>query len=100
MSVSAIDEHGNAVGGVRSPYLDVPLVRYEVHSTPGAICELSGRETPLPADVLAGRYAGVDDYMAQFTPNLDTTIDAGYLRPEDRQAILDQTRTKAQALLG
>ena len=54
----------------------------------------------LPAEVLAGRYAGVDDYMAQFTEDLDSTIDAGYLRPEDRQAILDQTRTKAQGLLG
>ena len=100
VSVSAVDGNGNTVGGVRSPFLDVPLVRYEVHSTPGAICELSGRETPLAADVLAGRYAGVDDYMAQFTPNLDTTIDAGYLRAEDREAILDHTRTKAQALLG
>ena len=32
-----VDEHGNATGGVRSPFLDVPLARYEVHATPGAV---------------------------------------------------------------
>jgi hypothetical protein len=28
------DEHGNAVGGVRSPWVDVPIASYYPHSTP------------------------------------------------------------------
>ena len=100
VSLSAVDENGNAVGGVRSPFLDVPLVTYEVHSTPGALCQLSGRETPLTAAVLGQRYSGVDDYMSRFTESLDATVDAGYLRAEDREAIIETARTKAQSLLG
>src|SRR5262249_37668822 len=30
------DQHGNAVGGVRSPWLDVPIASYYPHSTPRA----------------------------------------------------------------
>ena len=97
VSVSAVDSVGNAVGGLRSPYLDVPLAKYEAHSTPGAICELSGRENPLPAAQLTERYGGVDAYMTKFTKSLDATIAEGFLRSGDRQALLDVARKQAQA---
>ena len=61
------DEFGNAVGGVRSPFVDVPLLDYDVHSEPGAICQLIGNETPLPSAVLAEKYGSVDSYLTNFT---------------------------------
>ena len=36
------DEHGNAVGGVRSPWTDVPVATYYPHSTPRAMPEVRG----------------------------------------------------------
>ncbi len=105
VSTTAVDEVGNPVGGVRSPFLDVPLSRFEVHSTPedpstpGALCELAGRETPLSADVLADRYDDAADYLDQFTESLDATIDAGLLRRADRQAILEDATAAAEERL-
>ncbi len=97
VATSAVDSAGNAVGGLRSPELDVPLASYEAHSTPGAICELSGRETPLPTAQLTERYGSVDAYMTTFTKSLDATIAKGFLRSADRQALLDMARKQAQA---
>jgi hypothetical protein len=100
VSAAAVDEHGNARGGLRSPFVDVPLVRYEAHSTPGALCALAGRETPLPADDLRRRYGDVDGYLDAFTEALDEAIDDGTLLDLDRAAILTRQRDRARELLG
>lgn len=101
VSTPRVDEHGNALGGVRSPFVDVPLVQYQVQAGgSGLACAFSGTETPLPADVLADRYGSVREYMAEFTKRLDATIEAGHLLELDRAAILTAARTKAQQMLG
>ena len=95
VSVTANDEHGNALGGVRSPFVDVPLFVYKVHEGPGPFCILSGSETPLGADVLQRLYGDADGYMAAFTASLDETIEAGFLLELDRQQLLDRQRERA-----
>jgi hypothetical protein len=92
-----VDRFGNAIGGVRSPFLDVPIACYEAHSTPGPLCMLAGRETPLPYEVLAGRYGDVQTYLAEFTISLDATIQAGFLLADDRDEILAAQSAKAHA---
>lgn len=98
VSAAAVDVHGNARGGMRSPFVDVPLVRYEAHSTPGALCALAGRETPLPVDELRRRYDDVDGHMSAFTTALDDAIDDGRLLALDRAAILAAQRSRAEEL--
>lgn len=100
ISEAKVDEYGNAVGGVRSPFLDVPLARYEVHSTPGVLCRTAGRETLLPIEVLTERYGDAAAYVAQFTASLDATIHAGYLLQADRAAILSMQTAKALSAFG
>jgi hypothetical protein len=95
VSVTANDEYGNALGGVRSPFVDVPLFVYAVHEGPGPFCILSGSETPLGADVLQHLYGDADGYMKAFTTSLDETIDAGFLLELDRQQLLDGQRERA-----
>jgi hypothetical protein len=94
------DDVGNAVGGVRTPHVDVPLVRYEAQSGPGVLCKLRGRAVPLDAATLSARYDSPEDYLDQFTASLDETIAAGFLRQEDRQAILDEADAAAHRALG
>jgi hypothetical protein len=96
VSTFALDDNGNALGGVRSPFLDVALARYEGSDTPGPLCGLAGVETPLDGATLSARYAGVDDYMRQFTANLDHAIRARFFLRADRTRILDETQTKAE----
>lgn len=96
VSVARIDRYGNPVGGVRLPHLDVPLARYDAHSTPGPLCELVGRETPLPTESLVARYRNIDTYLIEFAAALDAAIGAGYLLAEDREQIMDDTAFRAR----
>lgn len=100
VSDSKADEDGNAVGGVRSPFVDVPLSHYEPHSGPAPTCKLRGVETPLGADVIAERYGDAARYMKEFTKSLDRTIEAGFLLEIDRDAILDAQSVRASAVFG
>ena len=93
---AAVDDVGNAVGGVRSPFVDVPLVRYEAQAGPGALCKLRGNEFPLDAATLAGLYDSPEDYLEQFTTALDATIGSGFLREADREELLDLAAEGAQ----
>ena len=100
VSVPRVDEAGHALGGVRSPFVDVPLVQYQVQAGGiGLACTFSGIEQPLAADVLADRYEDVDTYLAQFTKSLDATIKAGHLLKSDRAAIVAAATAKAESLL-
>jgi hypothetical protein len=100
VSKPSLDEHGNAVGGVRSPFVDLPLVTYQVQAGGiGLACTFLGNETPLAPDVLTDRYRDADSYMKEFTKRLDAAIKAGYLLELDRAGILAATRTKAAQLL-
>jgi hypothetical protein len=96
VSLAAVDVHGNPVGGVRSPFVDVPLVRYTAHSTPGPLCKLVGDETPLPTATLRRLYGDVDGYMRDFTVALDATIRAGFLLVDDRSSLLAVAEERAR----
>ena len=93
---ASVDRFGNAIGGVPSPFLNVPIARYEVHSTPGPLCKLAGREVPLPAQVRSERYGDVDTYLAEFSASLDATVQAGFLWAGDRAELLQAQTLKAR----
>lgn len=95
ISEALVDEFGNALGGVRSPYLQVPLARYEVHSAPGILCKLAGRESLLPPETLRSRYGAVDRYLKEFARSLDATIADGFLLPEERTELLTRQSDRA-----
>jgi Alpha/beta hydrolase domain len=94
---AAVDRFGNARGGVPSPFVDVPIARYEVHSTPGPVCALAGREAPLPYELLVNRYGDLQTYLAEFTIRLEEIIHDGFLLEDDRAAILEAQTAKAKA---
>ncbi len=83
------DSDGIALGGVRTPPVDVPV---EVLSgVPGpnqsTICLLLGSTQPLPADRLAALYPNRAAYQAKFGKALATAIAQGYVLPADRAAM-------------
>ena len=100
VTVAETDEHGNALGGVRSPYLDVPLAKYEAHSTGAPTCGQIGNETPLPAETLQQLYGDGQTYMTKFTKALGSAIKKRDLLQQDRQEILDAQQAKADAAFG
>ena len=84
-----LDVVGNALGGVRSPWMDVPTCRFSgmaiEKSRMGA---LFGSTLPLdPASLLQLYPAGRADYLAQFSEALAAAILAGFILPRDRDEI-------------
>ena len=87
----ARDADGNARGGIRTPLVDVPVDVLSGAQGPSSevVCMLSGQTTPLPADALAARYDGADDYLDRYQAAADAAIEAGFVLDADREALLD-----------
>ncbi len=100
VSKIAPDENGNAVGGVRSPYLDDALARYEAKAPGPITCQLAGHEVALDSAALAKQYPSVNAYMKKFTKGLDAMIKAGYIIPADRAQLVADQKEKAAQVLG
>jgi Alpha/beta hydrolase domain len=85
----SLDGAGNAVGGIRTPWVDVPLAVLSGLGQSGeSFAFLFGRTEPFDGAALAERYAGGrDEYLAQFDVALDETISAGFLLSDDREEI-------------
>jgi hypothetical protein len=60
-----LDEHGNVVGGVRSPYVDVPTATWFGSATGASFCFIAGWERPFSQAKLLALYPTHDDYVAK-----------------------------------
>jgi alpha/beta hydrolase family protein len=84
------DEHGNATGGIRTPWVDVPTATLSgLGQTGEAFAILFGKTDRFDAEELARCYpGGRADYTERFAASIDTTIEAGFILPDDRAEIL------------
>jgi hypothetical protein len=85
------DGQGLALGGVRTPWVDVPTQRLSGvgNSGLGPIGALFGVTEPFDQATLDRLYpGGKRDYLQRFEASLDRTIAAGFLLPADREEIL------------
>jgi len=89
--VLVLDEHELARGGVRTPWVDVPIARtsgFAPDESPMSF--LFGSGEMFDDDVVRRLYpGGRGDYLERFTEALDRTIDAGFIVAADRAEILD-----------
>ncbi len=81
---------GIALGGVRTPPVDVPVAVLSgaPGPNPSTICLLLGSTTPLPASRLAQLYPSRAVYEQRYAAAADAAIKAGFVLPEDRAALL------------
>ena len=89
------DERGNAVGGIRTPLVDVPLATLTGDRNPGGtFCSLFGTTTPFDAATVAALYPTPADYVRRFDASADAAVKAGFwLEPE-----ADNFKTAAKQL--
>ena len=87
----ALDENGLATGGVRTPWVDVPIARTSgIGTGESPLSHLFGSGEPFDAATLGRLYpGGAPEYLERFTESLDEAIGSGFLLPADRQEILD-----------
>lgn len=83
------DADGFALGGVRTPPVEVPaqVLSGVAGPNPDPICILSGSTSPLSADRLAELYSSADDYEQQYASALDAAIESGVVLDADREAM-------------
>ncbi len=86
-----LDAHGIAKGGVRTPWVDVPIAHTTgVGSEESLLSLLFGSGKPFDAATRGRLYpGGKAHYLERFTESLDAAIRAGYLLRADRSEILE-----------
>jgi Alpha/beta hydrolase domain len=88
------DKHGIAVGGIRTPSVDVPVQTLsgesQVQSAP--LCAIFGSTVPFEAATLASLYPTKDAYLRAFDKALDRAIDKGFVRRADRAEYAAEAR--------
>ena len=100
VSTPSHDEFGNALGGLRSPFVDLPLSTYKVHAESGGMFMLTGDEIPLAHDTVVEQYQTLESYLQRFRVALDATIAAGDLLSIDRDELLAAQEAKARVAFG
>jgi hypothetical protein len=84
------DADGIALGGIRTPPIDVPVATLSgaPGPNPSRICLLLGSTEPFTAVRLAQLYPSRADYLERYEADVDATIKAGFALPEDRAALV------------
>jgi hypothetical protein len=99
-NMMALDENGNPKGGIRSPYLDVPLFKYTAQSPAAAgrtgdaplLCSLSNWVTPIPAPKLKTMYKDKAGYVKKFDASLKGLERAGWMLPIYHNLVLQDAK--------
>jgi hypothetical protein len=97
----AVDQHGNARGGIRNPYVDVPMARYVATNTPAnppipdadprfipQLCGLGGYEEVFTARQLRDLYGSKRSYVSRVEQRLTELERTGWSLPVYREMIL------------
>ena len=77
------DPQGNALGGIRTPSVDVPVATLTGEGT-----SLIGSTTPLAPEVLAELYPTEAGYLDAYAAALDEAVAAGFILEVDADAVL------------
>jgi len=84
------DANGNTMGGIRTPWVDVPIARLSgVGNGGGPLGFLVGVTEPFDQATLTRLYpGGKTEYLQRFGQSLDASIRSGFILAADRSEIL------------
>lgn len=106
-SLMQLDEFGNAMGGIRNPYVDVPLSKYTMINPPNTsgsgdglgsmgteiLCFLSGWETPIEQAALVSKYGTTANYVQEVEASLKQLEAEGWSLPVYHELIMQDARS-------
>ncbi len=81
------DANGNALGGLRSPYIDVPVAGHTGYLTAGGLGGVTGAKRPFAPEKLKALYPSPGDYAAKFGAATDRLLAGRWILPEDAEAM-------------
>jgi hypothetical protein len=85
------DDLGNALGGIRTPYVDAPsaILRGEPNTGGFGFCRLFGTTALFSAQQMASLYVDEAGYVDAVTEATNAALQAGFLLQEDAEAIIE-----------
>ena len=93
----AQDSHGNALGGVRTAAVDVPIATYSGQPNSsgggGLTCSFFGQTTPFTSAQLATLYSNHDDYVSKVTAATTAAQQAGFILAADAPLIAQEAQS-------
>ena len=79
----AMDQFGHALGGVRSPWVDVPTATYLTTSPGPATCRELGHMIPFDAARLSQLYPSPKDYVSKVNASVDKAVKEKFFTETD-----------------
>jgi hypothetical protein len=92
------DEYGNVLGGLRSPFLDVPIASY-MGSNPADPEGISGKITYFSWEKMEQLYSSFDTYLEKFTGYTQKQIADGWITEKDGTKMLQWARDARHKLI-
>lgn len=84
----ALDANGNALGGIRTPHVDVPVAALSgLGQAGGSFCGLFGTTATFTDEQLTSLYADKADFRAKWDAAVDAAVASGAVLAEDADAI-------------
>lgn len=85
------DEFGNAIGGLRSPFLDVPIATY-ISSTPDHPEGISGKMKYFSKEKVENLYGYEENYLEKFKEYTLTQIKEGWISKTDAERMIQWSK--------
>jgi len=86
----ALDTHGNATGGIRTPQVDVPIATLSGTGSGSLACLLFGPTVPFDASTLHALYPTHRAYVSAFNRAARQAARAGFLMKSDARLMMEQ----------
>jgi hypothetical protein len=94
----ALDEAGHGIGGVRTPYVDVPIATYTTSSPGPGTCAEMGHVVPFDAARLKQMYGSFDAYASKVNASIARLTGERWLTAADgkrlRSELIDAQRSR------
>jgi Alpha/beta hydrolase domain len=87
-TIPVLDTHGNIIGGVRSPAVDVPVATLAGTVNSPDFCELAGTTTPFTTTQLDALYPTHAAFVRAWTADVARLTVRGYLTPVDASDLI------------
>ena len=94
MVAVATDVHGNAIGGIRNPYVDTPEATFVEQKTGPGACNQIGYWVPFSYRKMNALYGTTAKYESRVLAGIDKLVQQRWLLKDDAEKLKTELRAK------
>jgi hypothetical protein len=89
---AVVDKFGNVVGGVRSPFVDVPASTWFGNSTGESFCMIAGHEVAFDPERLKQLYPTREAYVKAVAKDVAELVSKRFIMPQDGEELVQKAK--------